>query len=251
METLKRIMTSPVGVMVVLSVVVGLLAMGCSSTQNGGAEDPTDDTSGGGISDFDDPLNAGRTDYGDPATDDTGGGGSEPEDSGASYGGGTGHLKLKVIQSGSPANGDVRILTADVDPVVVQEGNSDQTFDIKAGRYDIEIQLDTTMDHPTQRLRDVPIKAGETTERDVNFTVGTIILRPMRGRGMVRSKVRWRYAGGGDWFEGTSQTGAELTLSTGRYDAEITLNRTAIVIEDIQVYEGKRTVSPPVQMGGR
>ena len=60
--------------------------------------------------------------------------------------------------------------------------------------------------------------------------------------------MRWRYIGGGVWFEQTSTAGEEIILSAGRYDAEVMVSRRAITIEDIQVYEGRRTISPEVHM---
>jgi hypothetical protein len=217
---------------------IALVSMsGCSSTQEGGAEDPTDVPTDDGTGDGAGTMSA------DPEPE------PEPEPEPAASG--PGRIHIKVLASGQPASGHVRILTADVDPQIVDEGPASQTFDLSSGSYDVEVRMDETLDRPEKRLRDVRIPVGDTVEREVNFPVGTIKLQPRRGRGAIRSKVRWRYAGGGDWFEGTSNTGEDLTLSCGRYDAEITVNRTAIVISDVQVYEGRRSISPPIQMGGR
>lgn len=223
----------------ILAMVVAFMLMGCSSAQDGGAEEPTNDQAGPETGE-EDPL---ATPEPEPEPEPM----PEPEPVKR----GPGQFRAVLKAGGQPGTGKIRILTADVDPQVITEGPATKTYELEAGEYDVEVTLESVLDHPERRLRDVPIKAGELTEREIDFTVGTIVLQPRRGRSPVRSKVRWRYAGGGDWFESESQTGEELILSCGRYDAEIMLGRTAIVINDIQVYEGRRTVSPAVAMGGR
>ncbi len=213
---------------------MGSVGIGCSSPQ--GDDDTTAVTPDDGTAEgSDDPLETDSPEEVD-----------EPEPAAT----GPGRLRISIKASGQPASGRVRILTAEVEPQVVEEGPASQTFDLPAGQYDLQVTMEDTMDQPVKRLRDVPVRAGDTTERDVNFPVGIIKLQPRRGRSIVRSKVRWRYNGGGDWFEGNSQTGEDLTLSCGRYDAEINHGRTAIVIEDIQVYEGRRNISPSIMVGG-
>lgn len=224
----------------VLALLFTVSLIACSGTQNGGAEEPTDEGLSHESGDTtDDPLTA------DPVTE------PEPEPEPEPTASGPGELRLEVTAGGEPAMGKLRILTAEVEPELVMETESSKTVELPSGDYDVEVTNTSLLDRPEKRLRDVPVKAGELTERELDFPVGTIILNPRRGRGTIRSEVHWRYAGGGDWFEETSRTGEELTLSTGRYDAQIKIGRTEVVINDIQVYEGRRTLSPAVQMGGR
>lgn len=243
MKTLERICGSPLILAALVLLLVGALAVGCSSTQTEGPEEPeveaTDPGEGsvepeetGNVDTFEDSGSVGETEESEPVS------------------GGAGRLKVKISAGGEPGSAKLRIITASAEPQVVDEGSSEQTYDLPAGRYDVEATISTTLDPAQKRLQDVPVKAGETTERTIEFPVGTLKLQPMRGNSPVKSKVRWRYGGGGDWFEKTSNTGEEITLSAGRYDAEIMIGKMAITISDIQVYEGKRTLSPQVTVGG-
>jgi hypothetical protein len=247
MKRVERICTSRWILCVAAGLAVGLLAVGCSSTQGEGPEEPIGEPTG-------DPVDEGGEESGDTGRvdefEDSGSVSENEEAAEAPMTGGTGRLRVKITTSGEAASAKLRILTSAVEPQVVEEGTSEQTFDLRAGRYDVEATLSTTLDHAQKRLQDVPIKAGETTERTIDYPVGTIVLQPMRGASKVRSKIRWRFQGGGDWFEQTSNTGEELTLSAGRYDAEIMVGKMAITINDIQVYEGKRTLSPQVTVSG-
>lgn len=242
MKTLDRICGSPIVLAALFAALIGVLAVGCSSTQSEGPEEPTIEATEtgegteetGNVDTFEDSASVGETE----------------SEEGEPMSGGSGRLKVKVSAGGERASAKLRIITASVDPQVVDEGTSEQTFDLPAGRYDVEATITTTLDPAQKRLQDVPVKAGETTERTLDFPVGTIKLQPMRGNSQVRSKVRWRYGGGGDWFEKTSNTGEEVLLSAGRYDAEIMIGKMAITINDIQVYEGKRTLSPQVTVSG-
>ena len=175
----------------------------------------------------------------------------EPEPEPEPVAAGPGQIKVLIKIGSKRAKGAVRILTADVDPTVVEEGPATQVFDVPAGRYDVEVTCHDTLDRPEKRLRDVQINPGETVEREVPFVVGNITLQPVRGRRKVGTKVRWRYTGGDEWFEKGSNAGEEVLLSAGRYDAEVLVGRTKITIRDIQVYEGRRTVYPEVSMRGR
>jgi hypothetical protein len=159
-----------------------------------------------------------------------------------------GKLHVVVKASGQPASGNLRILTADINPRIVDEGSTGETYEVPAGRYDIDVILEDTIDRPEKRLRDVPVTAGQVTEREIEFTIGQLTLQPRQGKRKVGSDIRWRYAGGGDWFERSSKAGEEVELSTGRFDAEVLVGNTKVTIRDIQVYEGRRTISPEIQM---
>jgi hypothetical protein len=173
---------------------------------------------------------------------------AEEEEEPGESGGGAGRLKVLVKASGEDATGSVRILTAEADPRVVDEGPASKTYEVPPGRYDVDVILHDSLDRPEKRLTDVPVKAGGLTEREVDFVIGQITLQPVRGRSKVGTDIRWRYMGGTDWFEQVSQAGQEVVLSAGRYDAEVLIGRTKITIRDIQVYEGRRTVYPEVTM---
>jgi hypothetical protein len=215
---------------------------GCSGPQTPGTEEPegiggdpfASETTGEGATDTEQEGEAVAPDT--PA---------EPEEAPAAAKG-PGRLRINIKASGEPARAKVRIMTADVEPEVVAEGTAPHTFEVASGTYDVEATLLTTLDRPQKRLTNVRVPAHDVEEREVVFTVGKIVLQPMRGRAKVGKRVRWRYAGGGDWFEQDSRAGQEVLLSTGRYDAEVTVGRTAITIQDVQVYEGKRTVTAPI-----
>lgn len=216
----------------VIPVFAFLLLLGCSSSQTDDVEEPSDDLT----------EQTDQSEYTETETE------TEAEEAPVPEKTGPGSLKIVIKSSGQDATGNIRILTAEVDPQLVDEGPAGRSYQLKAGNYDVEVTMDTTLDKPQKRLRDVRIKAGELTEREINFPVGTIKLIPKRGRRKVGSKLRWRYAGGGDWFEKSTRVGEPITLSCGRYDAEVQIGRMKIVIADVQVYEGSRTVSAPVTM---
>jgi hypothetical protein len=153
---------------------------------------------------------------------------------------------VKVFMSGKAASGKVRVLSSS--DGVVAEGHSGRTFDVPSGVYDLEVTLEDAVDRPEKRVQGVRIPAGKTTTHEVTFVVGYITLRPRRGKRPVGKQIRWRYQGGGDWFDTTTMAHEEIILSAGRYDAEVTYGRQKITISDIQVYDGKRTVSPEIHM---
>lgn len=230
MRTWTR-MTSPV----LVALLSGLALAACSGgTQSVDLEEPSAEPDEG------DP-------FAEEAGDESAEAEEEPEPAEPVRGGG-GRLKVLIKVSGAAGTGSLRILTADVEPRIIDEGPASKTYDVPAGRYDVEVTLHDTLDRPEKRLRDVPVKAGGTTEREVNFIVGQITLQPVRGRSKVGTDIRWRYSGGTEWFEQGSRAGEEIILSAGRYDAEVLVGRTKITIRDIQVYEGRRSVYPEVSM---
>jgi hypothetical protein len=216
-----------------------LAAVACSST------------TGGGMSTYAPPL--GPEDQGDQGiAEPAGAEGEQAEDLGGGSadlsGSGETRLRVKVLMSGEEASGQVRIVSARAERTVVGSGSSRQTFDLEPGEYDVEVTLEDAFDRPEKLVKGVEVLPGRTTVHEVPFVVGTIKLQPMRGRQMVGKEIRWRYSGAGDWFPTTTEAGQEITLSAGRYDAEVTVGRQNITINDIQVYEGKRTVSPEIRM---
>lgn len=160
--------------------------------------------------------------------------------------GGGGQLRVKIMASGEAGTGSVRVISSDKQ--VAAEGPSSRTFEVPTGTYDLEVTFDGALDRPEKRVSGVRVGPGETTVAEVTFTIGQVTLQPRMGKRSVGKQIRWRYSGGGDWFEQASEAGQEVVLSAGRYDAEVEVNKRAITITDIQVYEGRRTISPEVHM---
>lgn len=162
---------------------------------------------------------------------------------------GVGKLKV-VVKAGNTANPPCKIKIIKTDggkaQIVVKEGTSGEYYTVPEGIYDIEVKLLSTLDQPERREKEIIVRSGEEVTKEVNFSIGSIILIPMKGNQKLKGTLKWRYAGGGDWFPQTTKTEEEVLLSTGRYDAELNIGKMNIVISDIQVYEGKRTVTPEV-----
>lgn len=235
-------MTSPklMALAALTALLVAVATSACSSTTSAaGPETPGPGTS---VPDLgDDPYSSGddSSERGEAFADDQGP--ARP-----AGGGGTGRLQVKVVASGEAAGGQVRILSTSEDLGLVAEGPSGRTYDVPAGSYHVDVVLEDALDRPEKRIRDVRVEAGRTAVAEAVFVVGQVKLTPVQGRRPVGKEIRWRYNGGGDWFEQGSEVGQEVVLSAGRYDAEVMVQKRAVTIQDIQVYEGRRTISPEV-----
>ena len=138
----------------------------------------------------------------------------------------TGAIELSVTGNGEPIGAFTYVYKAGTDEEVarnhaLEEGKA--RYELAAGDYDIRVRA-KGISAPDQRLEDIPVTDGGTTERSVDFSTGTVELTVTTNGIPLKARTYIQYAdsheeASRDWTDGEGFAG--YTIPVGEYRIQV------------------------------
>ena len=162
----------------------------------------------------------------------------------------TGAIELSVTGNGEPIGAFTYVYKAGTDEEVarnhaLEEGKA--RYELAAGDYDIRVRA-KGISAPDQRLEDIPVTDGGTTERSVDFSTGTVELTVTTNGIPLKARTYIQYA---DSHEEASRDGtngdgvARYTIPVGEYRIQVRpdgISAPDQFIDSVMVEAGQTTV---------
>lgn len=164
--------------------------------------------------------------------------------------GGGSSILINVRAGGKTGEGIIKVFSKGTEHQEIAKGKTAQPISVPPGSYELEIICTTLLNKPSQSITVDSLAPAQRFEKEISFPAGTIILQTIKGNSNLKGlKMRFKREGEEQFFEGTGKTWEPITLSPGRYDAEVTLKKGVVFpINSIDVYEGStRTIPIEVQ----
>ncbi|MGY0798872.1 VWA domain-containing protein [Lysobacter sp. A286] len=161
----------------------------------------------------------------------------------------TGAIALTVTKNGEPIGAYTYVYSAGTEDEVtrnhaLEEGKA--RYELVAGDYDIRVRAEG-ISAPDQLLEDIPVSNGETTERSVDFSTGTVELTVTTNGKPLKARTYIQYADGHEEAsrDGTDGEGiASYTIPVGEYRIQVRpdgISAPDQFIDGVTVEAGKTT----------
>ena len=162
----------------------------------------------------------------------------------------TGTIALTVTKNGEPIGAYTYVYSAGTEDEVtrnhsLKEGKA--RYELVAGDYDIRVRAEG-ISAPDRLLEDIPVSNGETTERSVDFSTGTVELTVTTNGKPLKARTYIQYAEGHEEAsrDGTNGEGiASYTIPVGEYRIQVRpdgISAPDQFIDNVTVEAGKTTV---------
>ena len=161
----------------------------------------------------------------------------------------TGAIELTITRNGEPIGAFTYVYDAGTrDEATREHAEKDgkARYELPAGDYDIEIRA-AGISVPDRLLEDIPVRNGETTERSVDFSTGSVELTVTTNGQPLKARTYIQYADGHEEArrDGTDSEGyASYTIPVGEYRIQVRpdgISAPDQFIDDVTVEAGETT----------
>ncbi|GAA3925354.1 hypothetical protein GCM10022229_19110 [Luteimonas lutimaris] len=161
----------------------------------------------------------------------------------------TGAIELTVTRNGEPIDAYTYVYKAGTEEEVTRDHSLEEgkvRYKLAAGDYDIRVRA-AGISAPDRLLEGIAVSNGETTERSVDFSTGTVELTVTTNGKPLKARTYVQYADGHKEAsrDGTDDAGiASYTIPVGEYRIQVRpdgISAPDQFIDDVMVEAGKTT----------